>query len=356
MIRPNAAVAALAPYVPPSGRDPRQLLLDFNENTAGAPAGACRALARLSAGDLARYPELGPWRARLAKRLGLSPAKLFLVPGTDEAIAALIGAYGRPEKGDEVLYPVPTFGMYRFYADRGGLKRREVRFGRDLAYPVGALLKAVTPKTRLLFLASPNNPTGSVLARAGLEALLRRASKALVAVDEAYIEFGGKSALPLLARHRNLVVLRTFSKAYGLAGLRVGWLAGHPDVVEVLERAASPYRVSTVALAAAEAALAERPRILRDAAAVRRERAWLRDELGRRGLAVPASDGNFLLLPLGPAARKVLKRLASDRIRLRDRSADPGLDGVLRVTVGTPPQMRRFLAALDRALGTERNA
>ena len=334
MIRPNPVAARLAPYVPPQGRSERDLLLDFNENTAGPCPAALRAVRSLAPAALSLYPELGPWRKRFARRLRLREGRLFLCAGTDEAIAALIGAYGR----GEVLYPVPTFGMYRFYAERGGLRPREVRPGEDLAGAVG-------PRTSLVFLASPNNPTGTVLPRTTLLAVLRKARHALVAMDEAYIEFGGQSALPLLGRFPNLVVLRTFSKAYGLAGLRVGFLAGDPRVISVLERSASPYRVSTASLTAAEAALAAGASD--HARGIRRERERLRRSLLARGLAVPPSKANFLLIPLGKAAPRILKGLTRRGIRLRDRSADPGLDGTLRVTVGTPGQMRRFLKAFD---------
>lgn len=346
MIRPVDAIARLTAYVPPKGRETRALLLDFNENTVGPSQAAVRALRRLPPGEMARYPELEPWRARFARRLGLPPSRLFLTAGVDEALAALIQAYGRP--GSEVVYPAPTFGMYRFYADRAGLKRREVGFGPNLTYPVEGLLRAIGPRTSLVLMATPNNPTGSVLPREGLVRILRKAPNALVAVDEAYIEFGGRTALPLLGRFPNLAVLRTFSKAYGLAGMRVGFVAADPRVVAVLDRAASPYRVPTASLAAAEAALADRSGVRRYADGVRREREALRRALLARGIPTPASAGNFLLMPLGTAAPRILAGLARAGIRVRDRSTDRGLGGVLRVTVGSPAQMRRFLAAFDR--------
>ncbi len=345
MIRPVAAVARLDPYVPPKGREGKALLLDFNENTLGPSPAALRALRGLPPGELARYPELEPWRARFARRLGLAPGKLFLVPGTDEAIAALVACFARP--GTAVLYPVPTFGMYRFYADRAGRRRKEVRFGPDLAYPVAGILKALDKKTSLVFLASPNNPTGSVLSRRDLLRILARAKGALVAVDEAYIDFGGASALPLLARFPNLVVLRTFSKAYGLAGLRVGFLAGNPRVVGILERAASPYRVTTASLAAAEAALADRKGVRRYVGMIRTQRDRVLRELRARDLAISASAGNFLLFR---GSSRLLQGLARAGIRVRDRSADPGLSGCLRVTIGSRPQMDRFLKTLDEVL------
>jgi histidinol-phosphate aminotransferase len=328
--------------------------LDFNENTLGPSPAALRALRGLPPGELARYPELEPWRARFARRLGLPPQRLFLAPGTDEAIAALVACFGRT--GTEVLYPVPTFGMYRFYADRAGLSRKEIPFGPDLAYPVPGILKTLQEgkrKPSLVFLASPNNPTGSVLARRDLLRILACAKGVIVAVDEAYIDFGGASALPLLGRFPNLVVLRTFSKAYGLAGLRVGFLAGNPRVVAVLERAASPYRVTTASLAAAEAALGDRKGLRRHVRMIRAERSRMLRELASRGIRTWPSAGNFLLFRPGSRSGRVLKNLARAGIRLRDRSSDPGLAGCLRVTIGSRSQMDRFLKALDQADKTE---
>jgi histidinol-phosphate aminotransferase len=345
VIRPLPHLRRLQEYVKPIRPQEDHLNLDFNEHTLGPSPRVMHLLSRLHPVDLARYPEIGPYRSRFARLMRVPAARLHLCAGTDEAIRSLAGCF--LDRRGEALIAEPTFGMYRFYVEASGARLRSVRYGPDLAFPGRELLRAIGPSTRLIFLAHPNNPTGMGVPAGALRLILRKARNALVVVDEAYYPFCPRSYASWLRRYPNLVILRTFSKACGLGGMRVGWVMGAPEVISVLERTASPYRVNSAALKLAEAGLKDRAFVVGWVRTVRRAREWTRRALERRGWPVYPSEANFLLVRFGEEAPRVLRRLRRGRVLVRDRSRDPGLGGCLRVTIGTMGQMRRFIETLD---------
>ena len=225
-LKPRQAVLKMAPYSPPTGGRAGKLRLDFNENTLGCSPHIVEFLRRqLSAEVLAVYPEYDEARPELAAYFGVEPNQLLLTNGTDEAIQVLVNTF--VDDGDQVLVPRPSYAMYKFYAEVAGAEVREIDYrGDDLSFPLEELLAAATPATRAIFIANPNNPTGTAIGLAEIEKILAAAPRAAVLVDEAYFEFYGVTALGLLARHENLFVSRTFSKAFGMAAMRMGCLFG----------------------------------------------------------------------------------------------------------------------------------
>src|SRR5712671_2677796 len=223
MLEARDAVKNLHAYRPPlAGRT--GLRLDFNESTVGCSP---RVLARLRSLDselLARYPEREPVEKEVADFLGLDPAQVLLTNGVDEAIHLLCSTYLDP--GDEALIVTPTFAMYAIFAQAEGARVVEVRAGNNFTFPENALLAQLTPRTRLIAVANPNNPTGAAVACNVLIQIAQAAPQAAVLVDEAYFEFHGETLIDHPRQIENLFVARTFSKAYGLAGLRIGILAG----------------------------------------------------------------------------------------------------------------------------------
>jgi histidinol-phosphate aminotransferase len=342
---PRRAVRRMRPYRPPLEGRRQGLRLDFNENTLGPPPGVLEALAALDADAVAMYPEYAPARARLARLFGASPRELVLTAGTDEAIHLAVDTFA--DAGDAVLVVEPTYAMYRFYAERAGARVRAVRYTRDLRFPVAAVLAALGRRPRLLFLASPNNPTGTVIAPEELRRVLRAARSTLVFVDEAYAEFSGASALGWIRRYPNLVVTRTFSKARGLAGLRLGCLFANARLAAALGRAHSPYSVSTAALVAAVAAAGDRGATRRYVAETARARTLLEAALDRLGIRRFPSGGNFVLVDVGRRATALVAGLARRGILVRDRRADFGRAGYVRITTGTVAQTRRLVGALE---------
>ncbi len=348
---PRPAVRRMRPYAPPLEGRRRGLRLDFNENTAGPPRAALRALAALDGDDLAMYPEYGAARAAVARAFGVSPRELLLTNGTDDAIHLVVDTFAGP--GDEVLIVEPSYAMYRFYAERAGARVRAVRAapgsgggggGFPLERVLAALRRARPPRVALL--ASPNNPTGAVMPAAALRAVLEAAPRTAVLVDEAYFEFCGQTALGAIRRHHNLIVARTFSKARGLAGLRLGCLFANARLAAGMARAHSPYSVGAAALAAGLAALGDEAATRRYAAEVVRARGALEAALDGLGILRFPSGGNFVLVDVGARAAALVRGLARRGILVRDRRRDFGRPGFVRITVGTEAQTRRLIRAL----------
>ena len=246
MLNAREAVRNLHAYKPPLANR-TGLRLDFNESTIGCSP---RVLARLRSLDselMARYPEREPVEHEVAKFLGLDPAQLLLTNGVDEGIHLLCSTYLDP--GDEALIVVPTFAMYSIFAQAEAARIVEVPAGDNFAFATKDLLAKISPRTRLIAVANPNNPTGATVARDILIHVAQSAPQAALLVDEAYFEFYGETILDQTRQIENLFVARTFSKAYGLAGLRIGILAGAPRQIEMVRRVASPYNVNAAALA-----------------------------------------------------------------------------------------------------------
>ncbi len=343
----RAAVYDVQPYRPPLGGR-GGLRCDFNENTQGASPRVLRALRELDPDCLSRYPQRGPAEQRLAQFLSLRPEEVLLTNGADEAIHLLCQTY--LEAGSEALIVTPTFAMYEQAARCRGAGVVSVAALEGFAFPAERLLAAVTPRTRLVAIANPNNPTGALAGAGDLLAVVRAAPQAAVLVDEAYWEFCGRTVVGEVGTAANLFVARTFSKAYGLAGLRLGALLGCEQQLSLVRRVASPYNVNAVALACLPPALEDDGYLRRYVAAVRRGRALLQEAFSAHGVRCWPSQANFVLAHLGPAARAFVAAMARRGVLVRDRSDDPGCPGCVRITVGTARQMRVVLAALGESL------
>jgi len=303
---------------------------------------------------LNRYPEPHPHQlaARLATLYQAGDGAVLPCRGSDEAIDLLTRVYCRAGQ-DAVLITPPTFGMYSVAARIQGAQVVEVPLRREFSYrlELPALLDALTPAVKLVYVCSPNNPTGNLIDRATVLELARVLSgRALLVVDEAYVEFSGAPSLSAeLDRHPGLVVLRTLSKAYGLAGARCGALLAHPDIVGLLQRVIQPYAVTQLTIEAVFRTL--QPENLVTArertAAVVRERHRLAGALAahRAALRVWPSDANFLLVDFAdPGA--VLERTHAAGLLVRDLRRTATLGQSLRISVGTPEQNDRLLATL----------
>lgn len=342
-------VGKVPPYVTARSQHRGGTLLDANENALGPATHAVPA-------DLHRYPDPanGELRAALAAWLGVTGDRLWLGNGSDEVIDLLIRSLVEP--GDPVAVVEPSYGVYaqRVAAHAGAVRGIRLDAGFDL--DVERTVRAARGCS-LLFLCSPNNPTGNVLSRKRMLEVVRR-TRCVVAVDEAYVEFapagaslvdlaGGEPGADGLDR---LAILRTFSKAWGLAGARVGYLVAHPGLVRALDRIGLPYPLSALSADAATRALAEAGRMERARNATVDERRQLSSALEALGLTVLPSDANFLLFFV-PDPAETQRRLADEHgVVIRDRSRLPELAGALRVTVGRPEENERFLKALREVL------
>src|SRR5271166_2314424 len=347
MLSARKAVLHLQEYHPPLARRDG-LRLDFNENTEGCSPRVLARLQEITADDLARYPERAPVEKIVAKHLALAPEHVLLTNGVDEAIHLLCEAY--LEQQDEVLIVTPTFSMFEIYAAATGAHLTRVQCDSEFQFPIAKLLSSVTPATRLIAIASPNNPTGTVATREQVLQIAVAAPEAAVLVDEAYFDFDGDTVLFDVKAIPNLFVARTFSKAYGLAGLRVGILAGPREQMPMVRRVSSPYSVNSVALAVLPVALADSDYLSSYVTQVKNGRERFQRELRRLGIYCWPSQANFLLLNIGERHREFVAAMRQRGILVRDRSADPGCDGCVRITLGTTAQIDRLLATLREVL------
>jgi histidinol-phosphate aminotransferase len=343
-IKPRPAVAAMAPYSPPTGGRADKLRLDFNENTVGCSPKVIAALkAGLSAPALAVYPEYTAAKQAIASYFRVAEDQFVFTNGTDEAIQVFINTY--IDDGQEVLVLKPAYAMYRFYAEVAGARIKEVEYQQPgMEFPLQEVLDSITPDTRALILSNPNNPTGTGIGRHAIERILARAKKAVVMVDEAYYEFSGVTAITEIERVPHLFVCRTFSKVFGMAGMRLGCLFSHSANIHYLHKAQSPYSVNSLAVIAATAAVRDSAYIENYVAEVLAARELLCVGLEKLGITYVPSSANFVLGHFGKRALEVRDRLRDRAILVRDRSYEAA--GCVRITIGTREQTRRLLAEL----------
>jgi len=332
----------------------RPMRLHLNENTAGCSPAVFDALTRLGRGDASIYPDYGAARRAAAASLGVSVDYVLLTNGLDEGILAVTGAAFRDRSGGvpEGLGVTPAFDMYETLVSALGGRMVTVPMGDGFAFPGATLRRAAGPATRIVFVTNPHNPSGVPAAADDLLALAQAVAPALLFVDEAYIDFGGDTIVSerILASTPNLVAGRTFSKAYGLAGLRIGALIARPDTLEPMRRIVPPYSLNAWAAAALPAAVADvayRDWYVAQAAESRTRLAAMCDRLG---LESWPSRGNFVLVRVGDGARDVVAALAAHGIRVRDRSSETGCEGCIRITAGLVEDTDRVIPAFEEAV------
>jgi histidinol-phosphate aminotransferase len=344
-IRVRPAALRLAPYRAPEEGRLGKLRLDFNENTLGCSKNVIRALARITPEELAIYPEYQASIEKLARFFRVRPDEMHLSNGIDDALHLIADTF--IDADDEVLLAEPTFDMYRFFAELAGASVTAVRYDEEMRYPVKEILRALRTKPRVLYIANPNNPTGTLVKAEELRRILRAGSKTLVLVDEAYFDFSGLTVISWIRRYSNLVVARTFSKASGLAGFRLGALFACREMIAAMRRAATPYPVTTAALVAAVAAVRDTKFNRGYAREVLASRKILEAGLEKFGARIYPSEANFVLADFGPRAPKLVKALERQGILIRPRRDFPR-EGFVRISAGTRADTRRLLAALER--------
>jgi histidinol-phosphate aminotransferase len=328
------------------------LRLHLNENTGGCSPRVLEAIRRLDASQVATYPSYRSLVLACAAYFGVDPEWVLLTNGLDEGILmAAVGHIARARAHDaETIVPLPAFDPYPNATAAVGATAVRIPPGPDFAFPTDAVTAAITPRTRLIFLNTPNNPTGRLIPLADLKRIAAAAPDAIVLIDEAYIEFGGTSFLPELAAYPNVLVGRTFSKAYGLAGIRVGVLVGQPPALDPVRAVTLPFNINVVALVATLAALEDRDFLPNYAAQVAESRRRLYEACRRLGLQYWESAANYVLVRVGDAAPLVIEALARRRIHVRDRSGDPYTPGCIRITAGMLEHTDAAIEALEAVL------
>lgn len=337
------------------GAAPGGVRLHLNENTAGCSPAVLERIRQMTALDAACYPDYDGAVEAVAGAFGVTAGHVVLTNGLDEGILAATGAALRDRSRaevPEVLGVAPAFDMYEVCTDALGGRMVTVRLGPGFEYPWDGLRRAVNDRTRIIFLTNPHNPTGQTLGLDDLKRFAADVAPRLLFVDEAYADFSGETLVDpdAFAAMPNLVVGRTFAKAYGLAGVRIGAVLGHPETVDPIRRVVPPYSLNayaTAALPVAIADLAYRDWYLAQAAESRR---LLTDACARLGLRTWPSAANFMLVHAGSRAAWLVAALAERNVFVRNRSHEPGCEGCIRMTTGVVADTRRLVAALEEAL------
>lgn len=330
----------------------RVIKLASNENPFGPSARVLKAI-QSAALQVNRYPDGDCFHLRkaLAKKLNVKPAQLIFGNGSDELIVFAARAFLKP--GDEVLLAKPSFLIYSIASKLEGATLKEIPL-KDFCYDLNAFEKALTRKTRIVFIGNPDNPSGKYISDKAMDKFIRCAgSKVLIFIDEAYFEYVeaqdyGRS-LKLLKKYPNVFITRTFSKMYGLAGLRIGYGVGREGLIDILNRVREPFNVNIPAQAAALASLNDKAHFKNIKRLIRKQRNYLYSEFNRLKLDFVKSWTNFILIDVRKDARVVSKQLLKKGTIVRDMSVW-GLPRYIRVTIGTPAENRQFIKQLEEIL------
>ncbi len=347
MIKPRKAVIEMDEYNPPtSGRD-GYMRLDFNENTIGCSPKVIEALKKIKQESLSVYPEYTKLRKKLAEFLKVKFEQVMPTNATDESIKTVIETY--IEKGkDELILPIPAYAMFKFYAQLNEAIIKEVLYNNDLSFPTEKVLKEINPKTKIVVLVNPNNPTGTSIKKEDIVKIMKKAkdNDALVFIDEAYYPFFNESSIGLINKFDNLIVSQTFSKAFGMANLRLGYLASNEENIKNMLKALSPYSVNGVAAACAFAAIDDYDYVKSYVGEINQNKIKLYKTLEKLNIKYYKSDANFLLIDVGDKCYSYCEKLKKKGILARNKTKDPLLNGCVRITIGTKEQMEKLVKAL----------
>ena len=362
----NEHILGIAPYEPgkPVEELERELgihdaiKLASNENPL-PPSERVQKAITTALGQLNRYPDGSGFylREALARRHGLTGEHFVLGAGSNELIELLVRAFVRA--GEEVVIPHPSFVVYPMIVQAVGGIRVVVTL-RDHRLDLEAMARAITPLTKMVFIANPSNPTATMVTAAEVETFMARVpDRVIVVFDEAYYEFAQgpdwPDTLAYLREGRKVAVLRTFSKAASLAGLRVGYCVAAPDCTSLLHRIRAQFNVNSLAQAAALAALDDDGHVRECRAMIEAGKAYLYDEFTSLGVRYVPSRANFILVDPGRSAGDVYQRLLKEGVIVRPLTSF-GMESALRITVGTPEENRRLMKALRKVLGEARSA
>jgi histidinol-phosphate aminotransferase len=349
LIRKN--IRNLKPYTSARDMYTKGILLDANENSFGS-------VVEVIGETLNRYPDPHQlsMRKRLGTYLGISFHKLFFGVGSDEIIDLIIRIFCEPGK-DSIMILEPTYGMYKVAADINDVRSETILLTKNFDIDTEAIINNWNNRIKIIFLCSPNNPTANLLNKNSIKKLLQE-TKSIVVVDEAYIDFAGEenSCIDLINEYPNLVLLRTFSKAWGLAGIRLGYCIGDEEIINYLFKIKAPYNISSLTRKAFQEAFSNISKKNELVSSILAEKQFLIKELKEINNIEKLfpSDTNYILIKIKDAS-SIQKLLAEAGIIIRDRSSQPNLENCLRITVGTHEQNKRLLDLLNKVLNKKKS-
>ncbi|MFH1536765.1 MAG: histidinol-phosphate transaminase [Patescibacteria group bacterium] len=343
MIRKN--IQNLKPYV--CARDLYQsgIFLDANENSFGSVLNDYKSL------KINRYPDpyATDFKKALSKYLKISSKYIFCGVGSDELIDLIFKIY--LDLNNNIIINKPTYGMYQVVADINNINTKNVLLDDNFDIDLQAINNQVDKKTKIIIACSPNNPTGNLLSKKKILKLCQKYTKKIVLLDEAYIEFSSQASLiQMVKKYPNLIIIRTLSKAWGLAGLRLGYAVANPGVILALNKVKAPYNINSISQYLGTKALKNKKQMSSFKKVIIKERNKLINELKKINIPVFKSETNFLLIQV-KCATEIYNKLAKKYgIIIRNRTDEPKLNNCLRITIGTPEQNKKLIKALTNIL------
>lgn len=344
-MKAKKTIQNLTPYAVPLFDEQGVLKLDGNENDFGPSPKVIKALQSIEPSDVQYYPYYGELLEKLAEFHGVKIENVILTAGADEALSAVLGAF--MEYGQNVLSVHPSFVMPKIYAKINGLNYKEIPYGEKWEFPAEEFLKNITDEINFVHLTTPNSPTGEVIDKALVKKIVEKSCNKAVLIDETYGNYWGETNLDLLDGRDNLFIVRSFSKDFALAGLRLGYVISHEENIQALRKYLSPYNVSTIAVKAGIAALDDVEYFKNVRLEIEKSKKILKEGFEKLGAKVYDSVTNFICVDLGKKADFVYKKLLDNKIRVRHFGSTPLLENTFRVAVPKLENTKKVLKALE---------
>ena len=344
MIKPRKSVELLAPYNPPLNKRSDFVRLDFNENTVGCSPKVLEALKSVTNEEISMYPDYTELRKLIANLNKIDPKCILPTNAGDEGIMLVLNTF--VDKDEKIVLPSPTFAMFKFYSEIIGAKIVKVNYNKDLSFPINRVIDEIDSKTKIIVLVNPNNPTGTSILKEDIIEILKKAKDSIVLLDEAYFDFTGETCIDLINKFKNLIILRSFSKAYGLGGLRLGYLIANQEVISILQKVNSPYSITSLATRILKAAISDREFVKNYVNEIKQNKDYLCNELDKLNIKFYKGDANFLLVDYGKDYQKVNDWIKEYGILVRNRNSY--VKNTLRITVGTKEQCENLIDSLKK--------
>jgi histidinol-phosphate aminotransferase len=305
-------------------------------------------LKKITSDDIAGYPDYDDFIKKLSSYLNVEIDNLLLTNGADDAIKAVMDTY--LDKDDEIIIPIPTFYLFELYSTFLGAKKILVNYNEDLSFPVDKIIEEINPNTKMIVIVNPNNPTGTIIDQEDIIKIVEKARDSIVFIDEAYFQFSQKSSKNLINSFENVILIQTFSKGFGLAGIRLGYIISNKNIIQNLQKVVLPFTVNGLSIVAGSAALDDIDFVNHYVNLVRDNRVYLTSELSKIGIKTYDSDANFVVANFGEKCQLVLDNLRDREILVKDVSNLPMLDGCLRIAIGTKNQMETLIGEIKNIL------
>jgi len=347
MIPPKESIKSIKEYNPPKFVRKGFVRLDCNENVIGCSEKVLKRIKEIDGEDLSIYPNYTGLSEKVAEYSKVDPNEVLVTNASDDAIKLVFDCF--IEKNDEAIILDPTFAVYELFLGTIGAKIKKVQYESDLSFPTKKVIEEITPKTKMVVLCNPNNPTGTIISRKEIILVLEKAKSAVVLVDEAYFEFSKETCSGLIKKYDNLIITRTFSKAFGLAGIRAGYIISDNENIKNLKKIYGPYNVNYFAKIGIEAAIEDKSFAENYSKEVMQNKEKLKKELTKLEIKVYPSKANFLLAKFSNP-KSIKEKLMEKKILIRDVTSYTLLEKCLRISIGTKEKARLLTNALKEIL------